>query len=86
MAHHIRGYREVVRVGYRGPRTVRGLHPSGYREGLVVNPEDLNRLVPGRDAVKISGRVGLRKRLDIVKRASELGLHVINPGRAKVES
>ncbi len=70
----------VVEVGYRGPRLVRGLHPSGFREVLVHRPEDLEGLDPARFAVRIASSVGGRKRERILKRAEELGIRVLNRG------
>ena len=75
-----KGYRPpVVDSGYRNPKKVRGLHPSGFREVLVFNPKDLESLNPEREAVRIAGRVGVRKRIEIEKKAEELGLRVLNP-------
>ncbi|HDJ27296.1 MAG TPA: 50S ribosomal protein L32e [Aciduliprofundum sp.] len=70
----------VVEVGYRGPRLVRGLHPSGFREVLVHRPEDLEGLDPSRVAVRIASSVGGRKREKIIARADELGIRVLNRG------
>ncbi len=75
-----KGYRPpVVDSGYRNPKKVRGLHPSGFREVLVFNPKDLEKINPEREAVRIAGRVGVRKRMEIEKKAEELGLRVLNP-------
>lgn len=73
------GYRpNVVSIGYRGPRAVRGLHPSGFREVLVHNPRDLDGVDPKVEAVRIASRVGMRKRLEIQAVADEKGIRVLN--------
>lgn len=67
-----------VRVGYRGPRLVRGLHPSGFEEVLVHNVEDLEDIDPKKEAARIGGTVGTKKRVDIEEKADELGIRVLN--------
>jgi len=68
----------VVSIGYRGPSAVRGLHPSGFREVIVHNVKDLEGVDPKTEAVRIAATVGLRKRIEIEKRAEELGIRVLN--------
>lgn len=80
----LKGYPRPVEVGYRKPAAVRGLHPSGFVEVLVHNVEELLKLDPKVHAVRIRHTVGLKKRLEIVKKARELGFYVLNPGK-KVE-
>jgi large subunit ribosomal protein L32e len=74
-----KGWPALVRVGYRGPVESRGLHPSGHFEVLVYRPSDLGSLVPGRDVARIGGTVGAKKREQILSRATELGIRVLNP-------
>ena len=74
-----KGWPAIVKVGYRGPSEARGLHPSGFREVLVHNVEELERLDPAKEAARIAHTVGLRKRIDIMRRAQELGIYVLNP-------
>jgi large subunit ribosomal protein L32e len=78
-----KGYPARVKVGYRGPAKARGYHPSGSVDVLVHNPAQLEDLIPERDAVRIGRRVGARKRAEILKRATELGLRVLNPTRLR---
>ncbi|MEM0215261.1 MAG: 50S ribosomal protein L32e [Archaeoglobaceae archaeon] len=73
--------RKRVKVGFKSPTAVRGLHPSGYEDVLVYNPKDLEKLDPKRQAVRIASCVGLRKRLEIEKKANEMGLKILNPSR-----
>ncbi len=80
----IKGWPRRVKVGYGGPHQVRGYHSSGHTEVLVHNPHDLMKVVPEKDVVRIGRTVGSRKRNEIIKRASELGLRVVNPQRLRV--
>ncbi|ABL89014.1 LSU ribosomal protein L32E [Pyrobaculum islandicum DSM 4184] len=76
-----KGWPKPVEVGYRKPAAVRGLHPSGFVEAIVHSPEELSKLDPKIHAVRIGRTVGLKKRLEIVKKARELGFYVLNPGK-----
>ena len=66
-------------VGYRSPVALRDYHPSGLKEVLVHNVSELKGLHPKTHAVRIAHQVGDRKRLAIIERADDLGLHVLNP-------
>jgi len=67
-----------VRVGFRGPKEVRGLHPSGFEEVIVYNPADLSTINPKTQAARIGGTVGTKKRMEITKRAEELEIRILN--------
>lgn len=73
-----KGYPPLVRVGYRGPKAVRGLHPSGLIEVLVYRPEDLEGLDPKTYCIRIARTVGRRKRVQIIEKAKSMGLRVLN--------
>ncbi|HXZ23997.1 MAG TPA: 50S ribosomal protein L32e [Methanomassiliicoccales archaeon] len=73
------GYRQpVVSIGYRGPKEVRDYHPSGFVEVMVHNVAQLEKVDPKKEAVRVGGTVGYKKRLDIERRADELGIRVLN--------
>ncbi len=74
-----KGWIKMPDIGYRSPKVVRGLHPSGFEEVLVYRPEDLEKLDPTKHAVRIAHTVGTRKRLAILEKAEELELVVLNP-------
>lgn len=82
MRKQVSGVPPLVKVGYRGPKRARGLHPSGYRDRLIHNIRDLEKLDPKIDAARIGHSVGRRKRIDIVSRANALGVKVLNRGNA----
>ncbi|AHL23761.1 MULTISPECIES: 50S ribosomal protein L32e [Thermococcus] len=65
-------------IGWSSPKAVRGLHPSGYEEVLVHNVKELEAIDPTRQAARIAGTVGARKRELIIARAKELGIKVLN--------
>lgn len=73
------GYRpSIVRVGFRVPREVRGLHPSGFKEVIVYNINDLSKIDPKTQAARIGATVGTKKRMEIKKKAEELDIRVLN--------
>jgi len=67
-----------VRVGFRGPKKVRGLHPSGFEEVLVYNVSDLEKIDADKQAARIGGTVGTKKRVAIVEKAKELDIRLLN--------
>jgi large subunit ribosomal protein L32e len=71
-----------VRVGFRAPKIVRGLHASGFEEVMVHTVKELDTIDPKKQAVRIGGTVGTKKRLDIAKRADELAIRVLNMGES----
>ncbi|HEC88836.1 MAG TPA: 50S ribosomal protein L32e [Thermoplasmata archaeon] len=73
------GYRPPVpRIGYSSPKKVRGLHPSGFREKIVYNVNDLEGIDGSKEAVRIAGTVGRKKRMEIIAKADEMGIRVLN--------
>ena len=68
----------MVDIGYRGPASVRGLHPSGFEEVIIYNVDGLEGIDPKKQAVRIGGTVGTKKRIAIEDRADELGISVLN--------
>lgn len=75
-----KGHIKMPSAGFRTPKEVRGLHPSGYEEVLVHRPADLEGLDPTKQAVRIGGTVGERKRQNIIQKADAMMLRVLNPG------
>lgn len=67
-----------VRVGFRAPVLVRGLHPSGFEEVIIHTPKELEGINPKKQAVRIGGTVGTKKRLEIAKKAAELDIRILN--------
>jgi large subunit ribosomal protein L32e len=71
-----------VKVGYGKPAATRGLHPSGFEEVLVANPDQLSLVLdPKTQAARIVGTVGARKRALIEKAAAEKNIRILNPRR-----
>ena len=71
----------MARIGFGKLASVRGLHPSGFREVMVHRPDDLDAIDPNTEAARVGARVGGRKRATIHERADELGIRVLNRRR-----
>ncbi|HEX7445355.1 MAG TPA: 50S ribosomal protein L32e [Methanothrix sp.] len=67
----------LVKPGFGSPKAVRGFHPCGYPEMLVNNVAELMKAQGF--VVRIASGVGMKKRLDIQAKASEMGLRILNP-------
>jgi large subunit ribosomal protein L32e len=67
-----------VRVGFRSPKLVRGLHASGFQEVIIHTVKELDVIDPKKQAVRIGSTVGTKKRLAIAKRAGELNIRILN--------
>jgi len=74
----IKGWPAGVSCGYKGPKIARGLHPSGYREVLVYNVEDLSKIDPNTQAARIAHTVGKRKRALITIETKKLNIKILN--------
>ncbi len=74
----IKGWPPGPSMGYKGPKIARFLHPSGYEEVIVYNVADLANVDVNTQAVRIGHTVGKRKRTDIIAKAKELNLKILN--------
>jgi large subunit ribosomal protein L32e len=75
---YIKGWPPPVSSGYGGPRVSRGLHPSGYEEILVYNVEQVSKVTPNTQALRIAHTVGKRKRTQILVEARKKKIVVLN--------
>jgi large subunit ribosomal protein L32e len=78
MRQHYAYRRNIVSIGFGGPRAARHLHPSGFREVMVHNLRDLEGIDPKTQAARVAHKVGMRKRTAIEERADELKIRILN--------
>ncbi|MFP3219552.1 MAG: 50S ribosomal protein L32e [Candidatus Marsarchaeota archaeon] len=76
----VAGHPPMPSPGYRSPADVRGLHPSGFPTVVVHNVAELLS-APSGHAIYISSTVGRRKREEIIAKAEELKLKLLNAGK-----
>ncbi|MFB5645278.1 MAG: 50S ribosomal protein L32e [Nitrosopumilaceae archaeon] len=73
-----RGRPGIVKIGYGGPNSAKSLHPSGFTDNLVYNVNDLEKLNPKTDGIRIGHSVGAKKRREIMTNALEKKFKVFN--------
>jgi large subunit ribosomal protein L32e len=68
-----------VSIGFRSPRDVRGLTPTGFVPRIVRTPSEIEALDAQREAAVVARAVGTRRRLALEEVARRKGLRVLNP-------
>lgn len=71
------------KVGYRGPKDIRGLHPSGLEDVRIMHIHELDPLDPEIHGIRVASRLGARKRVELIDIARERGFKVLNVGISK---
>ena len=74
----IKGWPASPGAGYKGPKLVRGLHPSGFEDVLVHNLAELADVDPVTQLARIAHTVGKRKRVQLAAEAKRLNLRIVN--------
>lgn len=72
-----KGYVRRVKVGFGSPKEVKGFDPSGFEPILVANAQQLPNIKQNQSVV-ISSKLGLRKKVEIIKQCIELKLKIGN--------
>ena len=75
----LKGKPRMPSIGWRAPKNLRGKHPSGFKEVLVYNLSDLEKVNPKEEAIRIGRTVGKKKRKEIIEKAKEMRIKVLNP-------
>ncbi len=76
--HHFKGRRKMPSPGYKSPAEVSGLHSSGLKIVRVFSLDDVSKIKNGAEGIVISKSVGSKKRLELLKKAKELNITVLN--------
>jgi large subunit ribosomal protein L32e len=74
-----KGKIKMPSVGYGAPKELKFFHPSGLKEVLVSNLKDLEKVDPKTQAIRIAHTVGEKKRKEIIKKAEEMKIKILNP-------
>jgi large subunit ribosomal protein L32e len=73
-----RGYRKCVSKGYGSPKEVRHLSNKGVKGIIVYNQNQLEEIKSDKEGIIIGKSVGLKKKIEICKKAKEKGIIVLN--------
>jgi large subunit ribosomal protein L32e len=77
MRHKFKGYPIMISKGWRSPADVRGMDNKGNETVLIHNIKELEA-VQKHQAIVIVGTVGNKKRLEIIEKAEQLKIPVVN--------
>ena len=76
--HHFKGRRKMPSPGYKSPAEVKGLHSSGLEMTRVFSADDVKKIKKENEGIIMPKSIGMRKRLEILKKANELSVRVLN--------
>lgn len=76
--HKFKGRRKMPSPGYKSPRKVKGLHHSGLKMIRVFSASDVSGIKKESEGIIMPKSVGMRKRLEILEKAKELNIMVLN--------
>jgi len=74
----INGHRPLPAVGFGSPAKIRHFHRSGKRVKVIHCMKDMETLTPDTFVIVMSGSLGRRKRIEILKKAVEKKFTVLN--------
>jgi len=75
------GWPAKVKVGYGTAAATRGLHPRGLQERRIHGLSELEGLDPKIHIIRISARVGERKKITLLDELRHRNFHIANPGK-----
>ncbi|MBN1175212.1 hypothetical protein JXA48_01070 [Candidatus Woesearchaeota archaeon] len=73
-----RGYARGIATGYGAPKEVYGLTRDGLTQNVISSVKELDAFDPKKDGIIISRTLGNRKRVDVVKAATEKKFVILN--------
>ncbi len=76
--HKFKGRRKMPSPGYKSPNKVRWLHNSGLKMVNVFSVEDIKKIKKETEGVVIAKNVGMKKKLEILKKSKEFDVKVLN--------
>lgn len=70
-------------TGFKSPESKRGMHPSGFKPVVISNEKEIQGIDKKLNAIYLSGRLGMRKKVELTKTAQKMGFKVLNPKSEK---
>ena len=78
-----RGRPRLLNPGYGSPKAVRGFHPSGLLPVVVKTLDELNSIDLATQGVLISGKIGNRKRIELLTAAQEKKITILSSSNSE---
>jgi large subunit ribosomal protein L32e len=78
MRRMLRGNRRRVEPGWGSPSAVKGLSSEGIKRIVVATFTDLQKINLKTEGAVISAGVGTKRRIELIKKAKEMGIKVMN--------
>ena len=76
--HRFKGRRKMPSPGYKSPAAIKGIHATGLKIIRIYSPEEVSRINKNSEGIIIAKSVGVRKRLEILKKSREINVQVLN--------
>lgn len=73
-----KGHPKKVSSGYGSPKKVRGLSREGLKIIMIHNENELKNIDKEKEGIIVSGKVGLKNKIALLKKAKERGIKVLN--------
>lgn len=73
-----KGWPNLPSAGFGTKKNLRNFHPSGFKEVLVYRQDDLIKINPKEEAIRIASEIGEKKRLTIIEAATNMNLKILN--------
>ncbi len=73
-----KGHETMPSTGWGSPKAVKHLHKSGLKMILVCTLRDLDKINKTEEGIIVSGSLGKKKKLELIKKAEEKGLKILN--------
>ena len=73
-----KGHRKSPSPGYGSPKKVKGLHVLGLKSVRIISNKDLGNIDANNEGIILSATLGLRKKIEIIKKAVEKKIKILN--------
>jgi len=78
MRRKFKGRRKSPSTGYGSPKEIKGFDVSGLKQIYVNSINDLENVDAKEEGIILSTRIGLRKKIEIIKKATEKKIKILN--------
>ena len=76
--HRFKGRGRMPSPGYKSPKEVKDYHASGLKIVNIFSIKDLGKIKREDEGIIIARNIGMRKRLEILKKSKEMNINILN--------